>query len=447
MGQFFSKEEVSSHTPTLEDWELYGKALKNLESFEVSQIYDRNDPHSRLFFVLADGTENDLKDPDKYTNVALLKYELKRNADPHVASHYVSGVGTYQGAGTLLTKASAKLDAVFSLTDRQRAEELYESLSKQVNTWKREDPGARISVVHVGFSRGAGVATLLNRMIHERGIKDTETKKIVNGKLQPTGEHLIKPGQLRQAALLYDPVTTFMQGDFTLSPSTVSALQLNAAHEYRALFPVTSIAHGPDQLQATLPGCHADIGGGYEKDGLARYARDMGNTYLNRLAGHALFRKPVLPPRDDPSCVIHHSWEHNTAYGKLAERQVVQGAMDRSKETVPSSTLPDVERATLPPTESLPKDGPFKEKADDFRQMASTDLLEKYPGDQSVLDAVAVRETGRKFAGRYLPNETDRARFMNQVDSRLAHNLEYGQRNPAPRILEKQETLTLEAER
>jgi hypothetical protein len=36
---------------------------------------------------------------------------------------------------------------------------------------------------------------------------------------------------------------------------------------------------------------------------------------------------------------------------------------------------------------------------------------------------------------------------MNQVDSRLAHNLEYGQRNPAPRILEKQETLTLEAER
>ncbi|MGE4492121.1 MAG: DUF2235 domain-containing protein [Syntrophotalea sp.] len=447
MGWFLSKKEVSSHTPISEDWELHGEALAKFEAFKFPQLYDRKDPHSRLFVALADGTENDLKNPRKYTNVGLLNNELKRNNSPHVARHYVSGVGTYKGGGTFLTKASAKLDAAFSLTDRQRAEELYESLSKQLNTWKQEDPDARISVVQVGFSRGAGVVTLLNRMIHEKGIIDENKVRFRDGQYELTGEHLIKPGQLRQAALLYDPVTTFMQGDFTLSPSTVSALQLNAAHEYRALFPVTSIAHGPDQLQATLPGCHADIGGGYEKDGLARYARDMGNTYLNQLAGHALFRKPVLPPRDDPSCVIHHSWEHNTAYGKLAERQVVQGAMDRSKETVPSSTLPDVERATLPPTESLPKDGPFKEKADDFRQMASTDLLEKYPGDQSVLDAVAVRETGRKFAGRYLPNETDRARFMNQVDSRLAHNLEYGQRNPAPRILEKQETLTLEAER
>jgi hypothetical protein len=447
MGRFLSKEEVSSHSPTSADWEWYEKAQKAFESFDVSHLFDQNDPHSRLFVALADGTKNDLKEPGKYTNVGKLDKELKNNINPNIAYRYKSGVGTYQGAGTFLTKASAKLDAAFSLTDWQRAEELYEPLSKQVNTWKRDDPDARISVVQVGFSRGAGVATLLNRMIHERGIKDTETKKIVNGKLQPTGEHLIKPGQLRQAALLYDPVTTFMKGDFTLSPSTVSALQLNAAHEYRALFPVTSIAHGPDQLQATLPGCHADIGGGYAKDGLARYARDMGNTYLNRLVGHALFRKPVLPPRDDPSCVIHHSWEHNAAYGKLAERQVVQGAMDRFKETVPSSTLPDVERATSPPIECLPKDGPFKEKADDFRQMASTDLLEKYPGDQSVLDAVAVRETGRKFAGRYLPNETDRARFMNQVDSRLAHNLEYGQRNPDPRVLKQQEHLAPEEER
>jgi hypothetical protein len=433
--------------PVSEDWELHEKARNAFESFDILQLFNQNNPHSRLFVAQADGTENNLKDPDKYTNIALLRNELLANEDPRIGFEYVDGVGTYRGEGNLWTKTSAKLDAAFSFTDRQRAETLYKALSKQLNTWKREDPGARISVVHVGFSRGAGVATLLNRMIHDRGIIDENKVRFRNGQYELTGEHLIKPGQLRQAALLYDPVTTFMKGDFTLSPSTVSALQLNAAHEYRALFPVTSIAHGPDQLQATLPGCHADIGGGYAKDGLARYARDMGNTYLNRLVGHALFRKPVLPPRDDPSCVIHHSWEHNAAYGKLAERQVVQGAMDRFKETVPSSTLPDVERATSPPIECLPKDGPFKEKADDFRQMASTDLLEKYPGDQSVLDAVAVRETGRKFAGRYLPNETDRARFMNQVDSRLAHNLEYGQRNPDPRVLKQQEHLAPEEER
>jgi hypothetical protein len=86
-------------------------------------------------------------------------------------------------------------------------------------------------------------------MTHERGIKDTRTRVWRNGKKELTGEHLIKPGQLRQAALLYDPVTTFMKGDFTLSPSTVSAFQLNDVHEYRAFFPLTRIAAGPGQLQ------------------------------------------------------------------------------------------------------------------------------------------------------------------------------------------------------
>ncbi|MDY0251461.1 MAG: DUF2235 domain-containing protein [Pseudomonas sp.] len=236
MGRFLSNEEVSSHSPTSADWEWYEKAQKAFESFDVPHLFEQNDPHSRLFVALADGTENDLKEPGKCTNVGKLDKELKNNINPNIAYRYKSGVGTYQGAGTFLTKASAKLDAAFSLTDRQRAEELYESLSKQLNTWKQEDPDARISVVQVGFSRGAGVVTLLNRMIHEKGIIDENKVRFRDGQYELTGEHLIKPGQLRQAALLYDPVTTFMQGDFTLSPSTVSALQLNAAHEYRALF-------------------------------------------------------------------------------------------------------------------------------------------------------------------------------------------------------------------
>jgi hypothetical protein len=77
MGRFLSQEEVSSHSPTSADWEWYEKAQKTFESFDVSHLFDRNDPHSRLFVALAEGTEHDLKDPDKYTNAALLKYELK----------------------------------------------------------------------------------------------------------------------------------------------------------------------------------------------------------------------------------------------------------------------------------------------------------------------------------------------------------------------------------
>lgn len=447
MGRLLSQEEVTSHAPKPEDWEMYEKARNAFESFNVSQLFDQNDPHNRLFIALADGTENDLKDPEKYTNVGLLDEELSNNTHNHIVSHYVSGVGTYQGAGSLLEKATAKLDAAFSFTDRQRAEYLYKAFSDQANTWKRDDPEARIAIVQVGFSRGCGVAVLLNEMIHERGIKDTGTKKIINGKLQPTGEHLVKPGQIRQGALLYDPVTTFMKGDFRLSPSTVSALQLNATHEYRSLFPVTSIAAGPGQLQLDLPGCHTDIGGGYEKDGLARHARDMGNTFLNQLAGHPLFTKPELPSRDDASCVIHHSWEHKAIYRKLAERQIVQGAVHPSSDRPPPTPLPDAAKLASPHVENASKEGPFRQKALDFISLPKKALLEKYPEDRSMLDALAVRETARLFAEGYLQSVGDQQRFLETVNSNVAHNLEHGYPNHCPRGPKQQEHFSQEGER
>jgi hypothetical protein len=124
MGRFLSKEEVGSHAPTPEEWELYENSRKAFESFDVPKLFDPNDPHSRLFVAMADGTENDLKDSGKTTNVGLLDGELRENNDPNIAYKYVEGVGTYEGEGTLLSKASAKLDAALSLTDRQRAEKL-----------------------------------------------------------------------------------------------------------------------------------------------------------------------------------------------------------------------------------------------------------------------------------------------------------------------------------
>jgi hypothetical protein len=405
MGRFLSKEEVSSHGPTSEDWELYRKTQIAFESFEVSQLFDLNDIHNRLFVALADGTENDLKDPSKFTNVGLLDKELIANKDLRIGIKYVEGVGTYQGKGDIWTKASAKLDAAFSLSDHQRAETLYKAISDQVNVWKREDPDVKVAVVQVGFSRGAGVTTLLNRMVHERGVKDTQTRVWRNGRKELTGDYLIKPGQIKQAALLYDPVTTFMKGDFTLSPSTVSAFQLNAAHEYRALFPVTSIASGPGQLQGTLPGCHTDIGGGYEKDGLARYARDMGNAFLNRLAGHALFKRPDLPPRDDASCVIHHSWEHKAVYRKLAARKIVQGA-DQAKEPVISLKSPGN-------TSRIPEA-----------------LAREQPG---LVNGIAAIKVGEKFS-RNIQNPIDRERFMEKVRARVADNYLNGREPPVIKV-------------
>jgi hypothetical protein len=343
MGEYLSREQVGSHAPTATDWSLLEHARQVFDSFEVPQILDPSDPHSRIFFALADGTQNDLRTPEKLTNVALLEKELRDNPNPHVKFKYVSGVGTHEEDNpNLATKVYTKADAALSLTHRQRAEELYQALSDQVDAWKQEDAEARVSVIQCGFSRGCGVAALLNQMIHDRGVKG---EKVVDGKLQSVD--LIKPGELPQATLLYDPVTTFMKESCHLSDSTVSALQISAANEQRALFPLTIIAMGTNQLHLKLPGCHCDIGGGYTKDGLARHARDIGHQYLNRLAGNTMLKRPKLPDQNDPSVAIHHSWEHSTLYRKVSERKVISKSGQTWKNDAPKTKSLEQRRAEL----------------------------------------------------------------------------------------------------
>jgi uncharacterized protein (DUF2235 family) len=191
MGGVLSKEKVSYHLPSEKDWELYEKSKKSFNSFKIPKIFDEKNKHDYLFIALADGTENDLKNPDTYTNVAKLEKELEsiNNKNQNIASSYIDGVGTYAGEGNLVDKTKAKLDAAFSFTHKQRAEKLYNQFSEQVNIWKSKDPQANISIIEVGFSRGAGVISLLNQMIHERGIKDTINRVWKDGKKELTGEY------------------------------------------------------------------------------------------------------------------------------------------------------------------------------------------------------------------------------------------------------------------
>ena len=339
MGNILSKSSVSYHSPIQEDWDVYDKSINAFKSFEVPKIFDENNKHDYLFIALADGTENDMKDPSKYTNVALLRNELEENTNPHIGFHYKAGVGTYEGEGNLLDKARAKVDAAFSLTHKERVEEIYEEFSKQANIWKAQDPDANIAIVEVGFSRGAGVAALLNQMVYERGILDTTSRIWKDGKEELTGDYLIPPGQVPQATLLYDPVTTYMKENFTLSNSTVSALQINAKDEYRNLFPLSQIAEGKHQTQLSLPGCHSDIGGGYDKNGLSLYSRDIGNQYLNKMihTKEPLFKETRLPAKNDPSVVIHHSEEHNVIYTKEKQRGIT--SMDKKEYQAKTASL------------------------------------------------------------------------------------------------------------
>jgi uncharacterized protein (DUF2235 family) len=189
MGGVLSKEKVSYHLPSEKDWELYEKSKKSFNSFKIPKIFDEKNKHDYLFIALADGTENDLKNPDTYTNIAKLEKELERINNNKISFYYKDGVGTYEGEGNLVDKTKAKLDATFSFTHKQRVVEIYEEFSKQVNIWKSKDPQANISIIEVGFSRGAGVISLLNQMIHERGIKDTINRVWKDGKKELTGEY------------------------------------------------------------------------------------------------------------------------------------------------------------------------------------------------------------------------------------------------------------------
>jgi len=324
MGKLLSNNDVSYHSPSDEDWEDYSKNVDSFNRFKIPKVFDEKNKHDYLFIALADGTENDKKNLEKYTNVSQLEKDIEDNSNPKIAFHYEAGVGTFEGEGNKLDKTKAKFDAMFSRSHKERVEKIYNKFSKQANIWKSKDPDANISIVEVGFSRGAGVISLLNQMIHEKGIQDTETKRIIDGKLQLTGEYLIQPGQISQSVLLYDPVTTSMKENMSLSNSTVSALQINAKDEYRSLFPLSKIAQGKNQLEINLPGCHTDIGGGYEKNGLSLYSKDIGNQYLNKMiqTKDNLFKKVRLPSKNDPSVVIHHSEEHHILYRKKEVRGI-----------------------------------------------------------------------------------------------------------------------------
>jgi len=315
MGGILSSKEVPIRDLNKEDIELIEKNHKLLEQLEVPQLFDQNNPNARLFFALADGTENDMSDPSRFTNIAKLQEELEKisDANPNIAFDYIEGVGTQEN------KVVAKADALLSFSFKERADELYESFSKQATTWKQENKDVEISVVQVGFSRGCGVSAYLNQKIHNEGILDTSDEVRINDKREYSGKKLLEPGVAKQAVVAYDPVLTNMhQKDFRLTDSTVSVLQINAKDEYRTLFPVThfieeGLSTNKNSINIVSPGSHSDVGGSYKFDGLAKITRDIQNKYLNGLTGKDNF-KNIVPPSNLKEYGIHDSSKHNVIY-------------------------------------------------------------------------------------------------------------------------------------
>jgi len=327
MGSLY-KEDVSYRYIDENDIELIENNNTLLKEFEIPILYQKENPNARIFFILADGTENDLSNPNKLTNIGKLYYELLKisKKNPHIKFAYKEGVGT-QDKESIYNAFKAKLDAISSFSFKDRAEFLYEMFSKQATAWKRENKDAEISVVQVGFSRGCGIAVYLNQMIHEKGILDTNSRAKVNNKWKNTGKKLIEPGVIKQAIVLYDPVLTSMKYNdfslkkniFKLSDSTVSALQINANNEYRVLFPVSNfikdgLSSNKNFLNIAYPGAHSDIGGSYTPDGIGRLTRFIVNNYLNGVLGGKDFFEKVKLLKNKKEYVIHNSEEHSVIY-------------------------------------------------------------------------------------------------------------------------------------
>ena len=111
-----------------------------------------------------------------------------------------------------------------------------------------------------GFSRGAGTAAVFSQMLHERGLTDPASGKV-----------LIPPGQLGLAGgLMFDPVTTGYDRNSAFSPESKNITVVQAKNEYRTPFKGVDHSGHPGVTVVPVTGNHCDIGGGTDNGIAAR---------------------------------------------------------------------------------------------------------------------------------------------------------------------------------
>lgn len=191
---------------------------------------------SNQFTYLAafDGTNNSFfptnGDPQN-SNVAQL-YEQAYTAsltDSNIKAHYEPGPGT---EGTLT--ASSWLSPQVTQQVINAAENMYKDFSEKASSWinnnsdanVRSNPSDYIAVALTAFSRGDASAAIFSQMVYTRGLIDPATDNT-----------LIPPGQIGvSAGVIFDSVTTGVNGNLAFAPSTQNMLVLQAENEYRYLF-------------------------------------------------------------------------------------------------------------------------------------------------------------------------------------------------------------------
>ena len=326
----------------------YRRAESDLSQLRIPVLVHEDRPHERLYVAAMDGTGNSMVDdnPESWSVVAKLHLQIRGLQDEgvtHIATGYVEGTYTQNG---LLRTPEKWWDGRFGHTFDERVETAYLQFCEQAKKWLDEDPDAQIRLAGVGFSRGTEGIAALERMVHERGVRDPQGAKIERDAegLVVRVEYadrplLVEPGKTPQVALLFDPVSTGVgEHDRRLPPSTLTTFQITAQHERRDLFP--SSEHVPAgfsedhrNYNAWVAGAHSDIGDTYRRNGLGTESLNLGVAFLNRLSDRPYLERRALP--DDPDqYVIHRSDQHMAGlYGtKGFDRD---GVRDRETDLAP----------------------------------------------------------------------------------------------------------------
>jgi len=183
--------------------------------------------------VFIDGTgNNDFKKPiEEQTNVARLWHACENLSSDEVQQrvYYKPGVGTRR-----LELIRGGATGAYLM---DRVDESLKWLEREIRIAMEEGQVPRIYLF--GFSRGAyAVRCLAQRLEH-----DVEVLGV------------------------WDTVKATIKGpDVDVAPKTVRhAFHAMAIDEHRGIFDVTHFKDSPQAVEVWFPGCHSDVGGGYEE--------------------------------------------------------------------------------------------------------------------------------------------------------------------------------------
>lgn len=264
-----------------------GKRKEQLHFTYKKQVDTK--PKARKHIILIDGTWNDesgLNLDGLITNIAKLN-KIFISDEKHQIVRYHRGVGN-DNDNSYLGKITGGVGArgFMKIVDKAYA--------RFIQDWQNGD-----EIYIFGFSRGAAMARLLAKKINDNGIpesisviiepKTNQETKVVEQRMASMTDVPREPKHRIKVEFLgvWDTVSSFgffpvlrrfFLGEHrdiftgrTIAGNIKKAVHLVAIDETRNPFTPSLMNYEPERVhEVWFPGVHADLGGGYKEDGIAR---------------------------------------------------------------------------------------------------------------------------------------------------------------------------------